>query len=211
MNMLLEIGSGVVAGGVALVVVIIVVVVVVALKGKGAAPTQPATPPQAATPPQPVAPAQPAAPSRPPAQAAPAAPAAAPRPEPVAIAPSPPTAEMLRPATDGVPALAASETGMTPMLAEPEMGLDAMGEDLPRIGTGESPALSDAPARYRTAAAQALKQAIDTMACPKCGAPTFVGMETPQEVGADGMAMFKLEGRCGACGHKTQVIDMRVG
>jgi hypothetical protein len=36
-------------------------------------------------------------------------------------------------------------------------------------------------------------------------------METPQEVGADGMAMFKLEGRCGACGHKTQVIDMRVG
>ncbi len=205
MNMLLEIGSGVVAGGVALVVVIIVVVVVVALKGKGAAPAQPATPP---------APAQPAAPPQPPAQAAqaaPAAPAAAPRPEPAAIAPSPPTAEMLRPATDGVPALAASETGMTPMLAEPEMGLDAMGEDLPRIGTGESPALSDAPARYRTAAAQALKQAIDTMACPKCGAPTFVGMETPQEVGADGMAMFKLEGRCGACGHKTQVIDMRVG
>jgi hypothetical protein len=118
---------------------------------------------------------------------------------------------MLRPATDGVPALAASETGMSPMLAEPEMGLDAMGEDLPRIGTGEMPALSDAPARYRTAAAQALKQAIDTMACPKCGAPTFVGMETPQEVGADGMAMFKLEGRCGACGHKTQVIDMRMG
>lgn len=97
------------------------------------------------------------------------------------------------------------------MLAEQDFGLDSMGEDLPRVGTAEVPQLSDAPARYRTAAAQALKQAIDTMACPKCGAPTFVGVEEPQEMGTDGMGMFKLDGRCGACGHKAQVIDMRVG
>lgn len=207
MNLLLEIGSGVIAGGAALVAIIVVVAIVASRKGKGAPTAPPSQPPQAAAP-QP--PAQAEKPASAPSPATPA-PVAAPKPEPAAIAPSPPTAEMLRPATDGVPALAASETGMTPMLAEPEMGLDAMGEDLPRVATGEMPALSDAPARYRTPAAQTLKQAIDTMACPKCGAPTFVGMETPQEVGADGMAMFKLEGRCGACGHKTQVIDMRVG
>lgn len=147
-----------------------------------------------------------------PAQAAPAAPPA----------PLAPVAAPQKPATLMVEALAPSETGMAPMLAEPglEPAMDELKigtDELPRVGTGQVPMLGEpapvAPARgrYRTPAAQQLADAIESMTCPKCGAPTFVGKETPEEVGADGTGMFKLEARCGACGHRANLIDMRVG
>jgi hypothetical protein len=113
-----------------------------------------------------------------------------------APAPRPPTLEVqaLSPSmTDTMPALAA-ETG------EMKMATD----ELPRM-----PQLGDAPAQYRTQAAKDLSQAIETGDCPKCKAPTFVGSEDPEEVGADGMAMYKLTGRCGACGHRAELIDMK--
>ncbi|KAA0212933.1 hypothetical protein EDM80_08810 [bacterium] len=110
-------------------------------------------------------------------------------------------------ATAEVPMLA--EAGLEPSLDEPSMGTD----ELPRVGTAEMPAVGafvEAP-RYRTPAAQELQRAIESMKCPKCAQPTFVGRETPEELGTDGVGMFKLEGRCGACGHKAQVMDMRIG
>jgi hypothetical protein len=94
-----------------------------------------------------------------------------------------------------VQALAPSSTGEVPMLDDPE--------PLFEQGSGEAPRLS---ATYRTAAANELAQAIQTMACPKCKSPTFAGRETPE----DESGMFSLEGRCGACGHKAALIDMRV-
>ena len=107
---------------------------------------------------------------------------------------------------------------MAPMLGEPmlEPAMDEikMGTDeLPRVGTGQVPMLNEpaGKARYRTAAAQQLADAIASMVCPKCKAPTFVGREEPQDVGPDGSGMFQLDGRCGACGHKAHLIDMRMG
>lgn len=88
---------------------------------------------------------------------------------------------------------------------EMRMGTD----ELPKMGTAEMPALSDAPTQYRTQAAKDLSKAIETGDCPKCNAPTFVGSEDPEEVGADGIAMYKLTGRCGACGHRAELIDMK--
>jgi hypothetical protein len=164
-----------------------------------------------------------AAPAAPQAAPQPATPApqapAAPPPAPVPPAAAPAPAAPAKPPTLMVEALAPSETGMAPMLAEPslEPAMDEikMGTDeLPRVGTGQVPALADAPAgrgRYRTPAAQQLADAIESMTCPKCKAPTFVGKETPEEVGADGSGMFRLEARCGACGHRANLIDMRVG
>lgn len=136
-----------------------------------------------------------------------------PKPEP---APEPPKAEAKapeKPATLEVEALSPSATGEAPMLGaeadEMRMGTDEM----PKFGTSEMPVLDDAggPATYRTTAAQELSAAIESGECPKCKAPTFVGAETPEEVGADGTTMFKLEARCGACGHKANMIDMKAG
>jgi len=115
-----------------------------------------------------------------------------------------------------------AEASLEPSLDEPmKMGTDELPRmgtaEMPRMGTGEMPSLDDDSGavaekpRYRTPQAQALQEAIETMKCPKCGQPTFVGRETPEEIGADGTGMFKLEGRCGACGHKSQIIDMRMG
>ncbi len=195
--------------------VAVVVIIVQLLRGKKPAAAPPAAAPQS-----------PQAAPAPQAQAVvpvPAVSAPAPAPAPVAAtavaAPAPAPA---RPATLQVEALAPSETGMAPMLGEPmlEPAMDDMKigtDELPRIGTGQVPMLADHGAetatkgRYRTPAAQQLADAIESMTCPKCSAPTFVGKETPQEVGPDGTGMFKLEARCGACGHKANVIDMRVG
>lgn len=121
--------------------------------------------------------------------------------------------EPANPATLEVEALSPSMTDAMPALDaeadEMRMGTDEM----PKFGTAEMPALDETggPAKYRTPAAQELSAAIESGECPKCKAPTFVGAETPQEVGADGTAMFKLDARCGACGHKANLIDMKVG
>jgi len=197
---------GLIAG--AVVVVLIIVAVIVAMKQKPQ-PTEPTVyaPPQPS--PQPPA----AAPAKPPVQEQPVQ-VQATAPAPVS-APAPAPA---RPATLQVEALAPSETGMAPMLGEPmlEPAMDEMKmgtDELPRVATGQVPMLHE-PAtkpRYRTPAAQQLADAIESMTCPKCKAPTFVGKETPEEVGADGSGMFKLEARCGACGHKANLIDMRMG
>jgi len=127
------------------------------------------------------------------------------------------------PSSHDLAPLEPSATAETPMLAEAslEPSLDDMKmgtDELPRVGTAEMPrvgtvemqAVAEKP-RYRTPAAQQMQEAIESMKCPKCGQPTFVGRETPEELAGDGVGMFKLEGRCGACGHKAQVIDMRVG
>ncbi|MBK9974626.1 MAG: hypothetical protein IPP14_07615 [Planctomycetes bacterium] len=195
----------------------VVVIVVQLLRGK-----KPAANPPAAAPQSPQAAPAPQVPAVAPVPAPVFAPA--PVPAPVA-APDPapaPVPAPARPATLQVEALAPSETGMAPMLGEPmlEPAMDDMKmgtDELPRIGTGQVPMLADhgtetaTKGRYRTPAAQQLADAIESMTCPKCSAPTFVGKETPQEVGPDGTGMFKLEARCGACGHKANVIDMRVG
>ena len=99
------------------------------------------------------------------------------------------------------------------MLTADDDGLKMATDELPKMGTAELPKLDDAdgPSQYRTPAAQELSAAIASGDCPKCNAPTFVGSEDPEEVGADGISMFKLTGRCGACGHKAEIIDMRVG
>lgn len=187
---------------VVLVLVVVVVAVVVAVTKKPAA--------------QPLA-ASPAAP--------PAAPPPAPEPPPVAKKPetleaqalSPSMTDMMpeappeRPATLEAQALAPSMTDMMPELGEPMADEVRIGTaELPKVGTGEIPRLNEAPTRYRTAAAQQLADAIESMTCPKCKAPTFVGTETPQEVGGDGTAMYELQARCGACGHRAQLIDMKV-
>lgn len=115
-------------------------------------------------------------------------------------------------ATAEAPMLA--EASLEPSLDDMKMGTDEMPHmgtaEMPRVGTREMQAVAEKP-RYRTPDAQKMQQAIETMQCPKCGQPTFVGRETPEELAGDGVSMFKLEGRCGACGHKAQVIDMRVG
>lgn len=107
-----------------------------------------------------------------------------------------------------------AEATLEPSLDEMKMGTDELPRagtgEMARVGTREMQAVAEKP-RYRTPAAQQMQEAIETMKCPKCGQPTFVGRETPEELSGDGVGMFKLEGRCGACGHKAQVIDMRVG
>lgn len=213
--------SGAMIGGIAFGAVLLIVIVGVVLRGKKpaqAAPTDgpqkpqpaPAPQPEAAVALTPVSHVPPPAPQPQPAQ--PVAPGAAPKAAPATA----------RPATLQVEALAPSETGMAPMLGEPmlEPAMDDMKigtDELPRVGTGQVPMLAEHAAetatrgRYRTPAAQQLADAIESMTCPKCSAPTFVGKETPQELGPDGNGMFKLEARCGACGHKANLIDMRVG
>ena len=115
-------------------------------------------------------------------------------------------------ATVEAPMLA--EASLEPSLDDMKMGTDELPRtgtgEMARVGTREMQAVAEKP-RYRTPAAQQMQEAIETMKCPKCGQPTFVGRETPEELSGDGVGMFKLEGRCGACGHKAQVIDMRVG
>lgn len=115
-------------------------------------------------------------------------------------------------ATAEAPMLA--EASLEPSLDDMKIGTDelprALTGEMARVGTREMQAVAEKP-RYRTPEAQKMAEAIETMKCPKCGQPTFVGRETPEELSADGVGMFKLEGRCGACGHKAQVMDMRVG
>lgn len=203
--------------GLGLVVVVVIVVLATRKGGKPASPEQSAPGPAQTPAPAPVAPPVPPAPVA----AAPAAPPAPPAPPPPEPAPAPAAAPP-KPATLMVEALAPSETGMAPMLGEPMLdpAMDEMKmgtDELPRVGTGQVPMLGEPAAetatrgRYRTAAAQQLADAIESMTCPKCSAPTFVGKETPEEVGADGSGMFKLEARCGACGHRANLIDMRMG
>ena len=111
-----------------------------------------------------------------------------------------------KPATLQVEALSPSMTDTMPALDaeadEMKMGTD----ELPKFGTSEMPQLDDGPAKYRTPAANELAEAITSGNCPKCKAPTFVG-----DASSDDNTMYTLNGRCGACGHKAQVIDMRVG
>ncbi|HRJ77770.1 MAG: hypothetical protein HUU03_14560 [Planctomycetaceae bacterium] len=228
---------GVIAGVVAAVVVVVVVLVLV-MRKKGGASQAPASPRPAEQPtsvsapnnmPSMVAPVrpEPVAPAPSTAMTVPAAPAPSAAPlegEPRVVSTSgrviqvptelpagEPSNQDLAPlepaATAEVPMLA--EAALEPSLEDPSMGTD----ELPRVGTSEMAAVGasgDAP-RYRTPAAQDLQRAIESMKCPKCSQPTFVGRETPEELGTDGVGMFKLEGRCGACGHKAQVMDMRIG
>jgi hypothetical protein len=96
-------------------------------------------------------------------------------------------------------------TDEAPMLGAEEGEIKMGTDELPKFGTAELPVLPEGKGNYRTPAAQKLSNAISSGNCPKCNAPTFVGAETSQ-----GDNMFKLEARCGACGHKASGIDMRV-
>lgn len=142
---------------------------------------------------------------------------------PVAEPAKPKPAEAAKPATLQVEALSPTMTDTMPALSEeealspsmtdsvPMLGAEAdelkMGTDeLPKFGTAEVPKLDDGPPKYRTPAAQELADAIASGTCPKCKAPTFVGDAT-----SDDNTMYTLEARCGACGHKARLIDMRVG
>jgi hypothetical protein len=140
---------------------------------------------------------------------------------PAAHAPEPVTAPraeskpqaQTKPATLQVEALAPSMTDEAPMLGAEDGEIKMGTDELPKFGTGEMPklateqmpALPEDGGTYRTPAAQQLSAAISSGNCPKCKAPTFVGTETSQ-----GDNMFKLEARCGACGHRASLIDMRV-
>lgn len=199
--------------GIAAGAVLVIVIVALAMRGKHQ-PAEPAKPQVPANPP----PAVDAAVMTP-APTHTAEPDPRPAPEPAKSKP----AEAAKPATLQVEALAPSMTDTMPALAEeealspsmtdsvPMLGAEAdelrMGTDeLPKFGTAEVPKLDDGPAKYRTPAAQALSEAIASGTCPKCKAPTFVGDETSED-----NTMYTLEARCGACGHKARLIDMRVG
>lgn len=118
--------------------------------------------------------------------------------------------EPAKPPTLEVEALSPSATGEAPMLGAETGEMKMATDELPKMGTAEMPQLTDTePTQYRTQAAKDLSKAIETGDCPKCKAPTFVGSEDPEEVGADGIAMYKLTGRCGACGHRAELIDMK--
>jgi hypothetical protein len=178
------------------VLVVLVVVVMFAMRGKGEGEgvvEGAVKPPQ----PAPVAP-----PAVSPAMMSPAvtspAPVTAPRAE------SRPQAQS-KPVTLQVEALSPSMTDEAPMLGAEEGELKIGTDEMPKFGTAELPALPEGKGNYRTPAAQKLSDSIASGNCPKCSAPTFVGAETSQ-----GDNMFKLEARCGACGHKASVIDMRV-
>lgn len=193
-------GTAAVIAGVVAAVLVVVVVIAVVMGGKKSGPSEGESatkPPEAEKKPEPAVEAKP----EPVAEKQPE-----PKPEPVeAKQPEP-----AKPPTLEVEALSPSATGEAPMLGaeadEMRMGTD----ELPKMGTTEMPALADTgPTQYRTQAAKDLSKAIETGDCPKCKAPTFVGSEDPEEVGADGVAMFKLTGRCGACGHRAELIDMK--
>jgi hypothetical protein len=120
-----------------------------------------------------------------------------------------------RPATLEVEALSPSMTDAMPALSAEtdEMKLGGTDElpkfgtaELPKVGTAEVPKLDAGPVKYRTQPANELAEAISTGECPKCKAATFVG-----DIASEDGTMYTLNGRCGACGHKAQVIDMRVG
>lgn len=223
--------SGAAIGGIiAGVVVLIIVVAVLMRPNKSASPSAPLTPTK-------TEPRIETSPNNMPSMVAPVRDTPAPTPPaaPVASAPHevvstsgrviavPTDLPAGEPSSHDLAPLEPSATVEAPMLAEAtlEPSLDDMKmgtDELPRAGTGEMArvgtiemqAVAEKP-RYRTPAAQQMQEAIETMKCPKCGQPTFVGRETPEELSGDGVGMFKLEGRCGACGHKAQVIDMRVG
>jgi hypothetical protein len=121
-------------------------------------------------------------------------------------------ADAAKPPTLEVEALSPSATGEAPSLSAETSEMKMATDEMPKFGTAEVPQLADAaPAKYRTPAAQELSAAIASGECPKCKAPVFVGSEDPEEVGTDGVAMFKITGRCGACGHRAELIDMKVG
>ncbi|MBZ0137668.1 MAG: hypothetical protein K8I27_14985 [Planctomycetes bacterium] len=185
--------------GIAAGVVVLVVVIAVVVGGKKPSTTDQAAPQPASEPPAAVDAGMlaPGSVTSPPVTTAPAES----RPE-VTDAPV-----SVRPPTLEVEALSA--TGEAPMLGAETGEMRMATDELPRMGTSEMPALGDAPATYRTQAAKDLSAAIESGNCPKCNAPTFVGSEDPQEVGADGIAMFKLTGRCGACGHRAELLDMK--
>ena len=120
-----------------------------------------------------------------------------------------------KPATLEVEALSPSMTDAMPALSaetdEMKMGgtdeLPKFGTaELPKVGTAEVPKLDAGPVKYRTQPANELAEAISSGECPKCKAATFVG-----DIASEDGTMYTLNGRCGACGHKAQVIDMRVG
>lgn len=201
-----------------LVLVVVVVGVVVAVSKKPAEPqprvqaTVPAVPPAPA--PTPVAEAPKPAPAPEPARKPETLEAQALQPSMTDMMPElvAPEAAEKKPETLMAQALQPSMTDLMPELGAPEAEGGIGTDELPKFGTSEMPALAETATqlRYRTAAAQQLADAIESMQCPKCKAPTFVGTETPQEVGTDGMAMYQLEARCGACGHRAKVIDMKV-
>jgi hypothetical protein len=125
---------------------------------------------------------------------------------PVTEAVKPKPAEEPKPATLQVEALSPSMTDAVPMLGAEDDDMKMGTDELPKFGTAEVPSLDDGPPKYRTPAAQELAEAIASGICPKCKAPTFVGDAT-----SDDNTMYTLEARCGACGHKARLIDMRVG
>lgn len=193
--------------GIAAGAVLVIVIVALAMRGKHQ-PAEPAKPQVPANPP----PAVDAAVMTP-APTHTAEPDPRPAPEPARSKPATLQVEALAPTmTDTMPALA-EEEALSPSMTDsvPMLGAEAdelrMGTDeLPKFGTAEVPKLDDGPAKYRTPAAQALSEAIASGTCPKCKAPTFVGDETSED-----NTMYTLEARCGACGHKARLIDMRVG
>lgn len=193
--------------GIAAGAVLVIVIVALAMRGKNQ-PAEPAKPQVPANPP----PAVDAAVMTP-APTHTAEPDPRPAPEPARSKPATLQVEALAPTmTDTMPALA-EEEALSPSMTDsvPMLGAEAdelrMGTDeLPKFGTAEVPKLDDGPAKYRTPAAQALSEAIASGTCPKCKAPTFVGDETSED-----NTMYTLEARCGACGHKARLIDMRVG
>lgn len=183
------------------VLVVLVVVVAVAMRGKGTGTVEDGKAPQpAAMPPAAVDPAMMSPVAHSP------EPVTAPRPESRQHA-------QTKPATLQVEALSPSMTDEAPMLGAEEGELKMGTDELPKFGTGEMPKLAteqmpvlpESGGTYRTPAAKQLSAAISSGNCPKCNAPTFVGAETGQ-----GDNMFKLEARCGACGHKANLLDMKV-
>ncbi|MCB9936324.1 MAG: hypothetical protein H6840_11610 [Planctomycetes bacterium] len=204
--------------GIAAGAVLVVIIVALAMRGKH----QPAEPqkPQVPADPPPAVDAAVMTPA--PTHMAEPEPQPAPEPAKPKPAPEPKPVEEAKPATLQVEALAPSMTDTMPALAEeslspsmtdsvPMLGAEAddmkMGTDeLPKFGTAEVPKLDDGSPKYRTPAAQELSDAIASGTCPKCKAPTFVGDAT-----SDDNTMYTLEARCGACGHKAKLIDMRVG
>ena len=194
-------------GGIAAGIMLLIIIIAVVARGKsGGEPIEDKKPDEPK--PEPAAEKEDAKEPEPEAKQQPE-PEASPAPEPE----SPKTEnkpEPAKPPTLEVEALSPSATGEAPMLGAETGEMKMATDELPKMGTAEMPQLADAePAQYRTQAAKDLSKAIETGDCPKCKAPTFVGSEDPQEVGADGIAMFKLTGRCGACGHRAELIDMK--
>ncbi|MCA8914786.1 MAG: hypothetical protein KDB90_05190 [Planctomycetes bacterium] len=203
--------SGLAIGGIVVGSILLVLVFLVAMRSKGQmAPGQKSEPPHDAPPAVDVGMMTPAPTHTSEPEIAPVTEAAKPKVEEARPA-DPPKAD--KPATLEVEALSPSMTDTMPALSaeadEMKMGTDELPKfgtaEMPRVGTAEVPKLDDGPVKYRTAPANELAEAITSGTCPKCNAPTFVG-----DVASDDGTMYTLNGRCGACGHKAQVIDMRL-